>query len=66
MSTAIGGYELESELGQGATGTVYRARRADEREPVALKVLSTPRDISCPTTPARPRSSATTPAAFSS
>jgi Protein kinase domain len=40
MTTAIGGYELESELGQGATGTVYVARPAGSGEPVALKVLS--------------------------
>jgi len=40
MTTAIGGYELESELGHGATGTVYVARPAAGGEPVALKVLS--------------------------
>jgi hypothetical protein len=40
MNTTIGGYELESELGRGSTGTVYRAVRAQEREYVALKVLS--------------------------
>jgi hypothetical protein len=40
MTTAIGGYELESELGQGATGTVYVARPSGSGEPVALKVLS--------------------------
>jgi hypothetical protein len=40
VTTVIGGYELESELGRGATGTVYVARPAGGSAPVALKVLS--------------------------
>ena len=37
--TMIGGYELISKLGQGAVGTVYKARQTNVGRIVALKVL---------------------------
>ena len=39
MDTLIGGYVLESELGHGATGTVYLGRSASDQV-VAVKVLA--------------------------
>jgi serine/threonine protein kinase len=36
---ALGPYRIEAVLGEGATGTVYRALRASDEEHVALKVL---------------------------
>ena len=36
----IGRYHLDSELGHGATGTVYRAHLIDDANPVAIKLLA--------------------------
>ena len=36
----IGPYVIESELGRGAMGIVYRARRGDQGPPVAVKLLN--------------------------
>lgn len=40
MSTPFGPYRLFEELGRGGSGVVYRARREDEKEDVALKQLT--------------------------
>ncbi len=40
--TVLGGYTLESELGGGSTGLVYRARRNADGVSVALKILDDP------------------------
>ena len=39
VGTTVGGYRIELKLGTGATGVVFRARRADRPHDVALKVL---------------------------
>jgi|GEM_PF-6492475 Serine/threonine protein kinase len=38
-ASTMSGYELEAELGRGATGIVFRAHRIDDSRVVALKVL---------------------------
>jgi len=38
--TVVAGFRVESVLGSGAMGTVYRAARIETGEPVALKVLT--------------------------
>src|ERR1041384_5557587 len=38
--TQIGSYRLESQLGQGGRGTVYRAQDTKLNRPVAIKFLS--------------------------
>lgn len=38
-ASTVSGYELEAELGRGATGIVFRAHRIDDSRVVALKVL---------------------------
>src|SRR5580692_6779318 len=44
MSTSFGRYEIQSELGHGAFGRVYRAYDPMMRRPVAIKVLITEND----------------------
>ena len=39
LGEVIGGYELETPLGEGAMGVVYRARRIEDGTKVALKIL---------------------------
>lgn len=40
--TTVGAYRVEEQIGSGSFGDVYRAHRADDSEPVALKLLSNP------------------------
>jgi serine/threonine protein kinase len=39
LGEVIGGYELETPLGEGAMGVVFRARRLEDGTKVALKIL---------------------------
>lgn len=40
LGTRIGPYTIESQIGQGGMGAVYRARRADPEDVVAIKFLT--------------------------
>lgn len=49
----LGPFRIESRLGQGAMGTVYRATYLKNGKPAAVKVMSTPGDEPNPTFAAR-------------
>ena len=42
VKSTISSYHLDSELGKGATGTVYLAHKAGTEPSVAIKVLASP------------------------
>jgi predicted ATPase/class 3 adenylate cyclase len=42
LGSSVAGYTIDAVVGRGGMGVVYRARNAERREPVALKVLSPP------------------------